>query len=438
MPVLDSSELPPNKPADVAKRQRLRTDLEIRTAVCRNGKATKYTVDNGPFKGLFLQVEPSGSKYWRYRYRLPDGREHLAALGVYPVVTLADARRAHEAAVRSLNQGVDPVEQKRRDAQAAIKAAASTFEVVCRTWHQARRNKWTPDNAVRILRRLEQHLFPDLGRLPVAEVTARQVLATLRKIEAQGSFETARRCLQYTSGALRLALWDGHVSTVVTDAIPVDALTSPSDRHHTRVNPDEIGALLRAVDAAELRHTTYLALQLVFLTAVRTAEAREARWVEFDLDSARWAIPAERMKMNEAHIVPLSTQAVAVLRELARHTGGGVLLFPNQARPLAPMSENTMLYALNRAGYAGRQTVHGIRGLFSTVANESGEWDADVIELSLAHKPTNAVRSAYNSAKRLADRTRLMQWWADYLDRARSGATVLQLAVSQPVMAKAA
>ena len=406
---------------------KLKTDLEIKKATAPADRAVKLRVDNGAFRGLVLQIEPSGAKYWRYRYQTLDGREHVAALGVYPTIGLADARREHEKACKALAQGVDPVRAKREQKIAAVAAAASTFEVVCRNWHRNRMNKWTPDNAVRILRRLENHMFPDLGKLPVADVTARQILATLRKIELDGSYETARRCLQYTSGALRLAAWDGHVPSAVTDTIPADALTSQPDRHHSRVKPDEIGTLLRAIDAANLRPATRLAIALVFLTAVRTTEARAARWVEFDLDAARWAVPAERMKMSEAHIVPLSQQAVAVLRELQLHTGNGELLFPNVSRPLVPMSENTMLYALNRAGYAGRQTVHGIRGLFSTNANESGRWDGDVIELCLAHKPNNAVRSAYNSAQRLADRARLMQWWADHLDRARAGATLLHM-----------
>lgn len=416
--------------APKAARPKLKTDLEIKKAVANPDKIVKLRVDNGAFRGLVLQIEPSGAKYWRYRYQTLDGREHVASLGVYPTISLADARREHEKACKALAQGVDPVRAKREQKLAAVASAASTFEVICRNWHRNRLHKWTRDNAVRILKRLENHMFPTLGKIPVADVTARQILAVLRNIEAVGSFETARRCLQYTAGALRLAAWDGHVPSAVTDAIPEDALTAQPDRHHNRVKPDEVGSLLRAIDAAKLRPVTRLAIALVFLTAVRTTEARAAQWVEFDLDASRWAIPAERMKMSEAHIVPLSAQAVAVLRELHAITGKGELLFPNAARPLVPMSENCMLYAFNRAGYAGRQTVHGIRGLFSTTANESGRWDGDVIELCLAHKPNNAVRSAYNSAQRLADRTKLMQWWADHLDRARAGATLLHLPTS--------
>jgi integrase len=386
------------------------------------GKPSKYPDGHG----LYIHVEPTGAKYWRYRYRTPDGRERVAALGVYPVLSLADARKAHADARKALAGGVDPVQHK-RDAKAAARVSAeSTFEVAARQWHQHKRNKWTPPNAVRIMRRMEMHLFPALGAVPVAELTARLVLDTVRKIEATGSLETARRCLQYTTGTLRLAALNGLVQTVTTDAIGRDALTSPTERNHSRVKPEEMGALLRAIDAANLRPVTRLALALVFQTAVRTTEARAARWAEFDLDGARWTIPAERMKMDAAHIVPLSRQAVATLRELQQHTGTGDLLFPNQNRPLAPMSENAMLYAMNRAGYAGRQTVHGIRGLFSTTANESGKWEADVIELCLAHQSGNAVRRAYNSAQRLPDRAKLLQWWADSLDTARAGATIIE------------
>ena len=392
----------------------------------KNAKATGKARKIADAHGLYLHVEPTGAKYWRYRYRTADGRERVAALGVYPVLSLADARKAHADARKALANGLDPVQQKREAKALARASAESTFEAIARQWHHAKRNKWTPDNAVRIMRRMEMHLFPALGAVPVAEITARLVLDTIRKIEAAGTLETARRCLQYTSGTLRFAALDGLVQTVTTDAIGRDALTSATDRNHSRVKPEEIGALLRAIDASSLRPITRLALALVFQTAVRTTEARAARWAEFDLDAARWTIPAERMKMDAAHIVPLSRQAVATLRELQQHTGDGDLLFPNQARPLVPMSENAMLYALNRAGYAGRQTVHGIRGLFSTTANESGKWEADVIELCLAHQSGNAVRRAYNSAQRLPDRAKLLQWWADHLDTARAGATIIE------------
>jgi len=400
------------------------TDLAVKNAKPNETKSRKMADANG----LYLQVEPTGSKYWRYRYRTPDGRERVAALGVYPVLSLADARKAHADARKARAAGIDPVQHKRELKAAARVSAESTFEVLARQWHEAKlkKGKWIDDNAARIVRRLEMHVFPTLGALPVADVTAQRVLDTLHKLELAGKHETAARCLEYTKGVLRLAAKKKLVTMIATDAISRDDLIGGVTRNHNRVKPEEIGPLLRAVDAANLRPVTRLALALVFQTAVRTTEARAARWAEFDLDGARWTIPAERMKMDAAHIVPLSRQAVATLRELQRHTGDGELLFPNQARPLAPMSENAMLYALNRAGYAGRQTVHGIRGLFSTTANESGKWDADVIELCLAHQSGNAVRRAYNSAQRLPDRAKLLQWWADQLDTARAGAVVIE------------
>ena len=394
----------------------------------KNAKATDKARKIADAHGLYLHVEPTGAKYWRYRYRTPDGRERVAALGVYPVLSLADARKAHADARKALAGGVDPVQHKRETKAAARVSAESTFEVLARQWHDAKqkKGKWIDDSAVRIMRRLETHVFPMLGALPVAEVTAQWVLDAVQKLELAGKHETASRCLEYTRGVLRLAAKKKLVTMIATDAISRDDLAGGVTRNHNRVKPEEIGALLRAIDAANLRPVTRLALALVFQTAVRTTEARAARWSEFDLASARWTIPAERMKMDAAHIVPLSRQAVATLRELQQHTGTGDLLFPNQNRPLAPMSENAMLYAMNRAGYAGRQTVHGIRGLFSTTANESGKWDADVIELCLAHQSGNAVRRAYNSAQRLPNRAKLMQWWADSLDTARVGATIIE------------
>ena len=225
MPLPTTAPAPSDRAPKRAK-AKLKTDLEIKKAVAAGGKAVKLRVDNGAFRGLVLHVEPSGAKYWRYRYQTLDGREHVAALGVYPTIGLADARREHEKACKALAQGVDPVRAKRQQKEAAVVAAASTFEVICRNWHRNRLHKWTPDNAVRILKRLENHMFPTLGKIPVADVTARQILAVLRNIEAVGSYETARRCLQYTSGALRLAAWDHHVPSAVTDAIPEDALTA--------------------------------------------------------------------------------------------------------------------------------------------------------------------------------------------------------------------
>jgi integrase len=402
-------------------RQKL-TELAVKNAKAV-GKPRKLADANG----LYLHVEPTGAKYWRYRYRSLDGREKVVSLGVYPVLSLAAARKKHADARTQVASGGDPVEHKRAIKLAAQVAAANSFESIARAWHARKKGDWKNEkNAVSVLRRMEQHLFPSLGRKPVTEVTARMVLDTVKRIEAAGTLETARRCLQYADAALRYAVVHGHVSHVVTHALGRDALTAAPARNHPRVKPEEIGAVLRAVDAADLRPATRLCLALVFQTAVRSGEARGARWSEFDLDQARWTIPAERMKMANAHIVPLSKQAIATLRELQQHTGDCELLFPNQSQPLKPMSENAMQYALNRAGYAGRQTVHGIRGLFSTTANESGQWDGDVIELCLAHNVGGSVRRAYNSSQRLPDRAKLMQWWADQLDSARAGATIIE------------
>jgi len=408
------------------------TDLAVKNAKPNGERARKLADANG----LYLHIETTGAKYWRYRFRTLDGRERVAALGIYPLVTLADARKAHLEARRLVSAGEDPVAVKQAAKRDAQTAAASTFEVVARAWHAKKATEWTPLNMQRVLRRMEIHLFPDLGALPVAEIKPKQILGTLRKIEATGLFETAHRCLSYVKCVLQLAREDELIESLATEAISHGALTAPADRNYSRVKPDEIGALCRAIDAANLFPTTRLGLAFVLLTAVRSCEARGARWVEFDLQHGRWTIPGERMKMGAAHIVPLSRQALALLMELREHSGEREFLFPNHNRPQVPMSENAMLYALNRAGYAGRQTVHGFRGLFSTVANESGEWDADVIELCLAHQSGNAVRRAYNSAQRLADRTRLMQWWADYLDRSRAGAEVV--VINRPVILKTA
>lgn len=408
-------------------RQKL-TDLAVRNAKPNGDKARKMADANG----LYLHVDPNGSKYWRYRYRMPDGRERVAALGQYPVLSLADARAAHLEARRRLSAGTDPAQHKRQAKAAAIAAAEATFERCGRQWHTQNSKLvkngsplWTPDNAKRILGRLQNHLFPKLGARPIESITSDDLLAVLRAIEAAGKHETAHRCLQYLRGIFRDAKRAKLITENVTADIDDTDLLPREKRHHSRVSQEHIGSLLRAVEAADLRPVTKLALQFVFLTAVRTTEARAARWAEFDLGKRRWLIPKERMKMGEAHLVPLSEQAVALLAKIQILTGDGELLFPNQSRPTECMSNNTMLYALYRAGFAGRQTVHGIRALFSTAANESGDWDRDVVELCLAHQDRDETRAAYNAATRLKDRTLLMQWWADYLDQARAGARVL-------------
>ncbi len=404
-------------------RQKL-TDIAVKGA--KPGERPKKLADAN---GLYLHVDPSGGKYWRFRYRTIDGREKTLAIGTYPTVSLAEARKAHEAARKLVADGGDPSEQKQRERAQRKEALATTFEKVARAWHSASRSKWTPDNAVRIMRRLETHVFPMIGNVAIEAVTARMLKDLLHRIDVAGKHETTRRTLQYCNAVFHFAFKKDWIERNVCDKIDTeDVVTSYKVRNHPRVNPEEMGELFRTIARADLRPFTRYALELVALTAVRTGEARQARWIEFDFDKAQWVIPAERMKRKDmgSQIVPLSRQAIAVLRALQPHTGSGELLFPNQSRPSEPMSENTMLYAMNRMGYAGRQTVHGFRGLFSTVANESGEWDADVIELCLAHSEENKVRAAYNGAKRLTDRARLMQWWADRIEVARDGATVIE------------
>jgi integrase len=349
---------------------------------------------------------------------------------VYPGVSLVDARKAHEAARKFVAEGGDPSQQKKDERAQRKHALATTFESVAREWHKAKLAKWTPDNAARILRRLEMHVFPIIGNVPIEAVTTRMVIDVVQRVDVAGKHETARRTLQFIAAVLKLAMQRGYVDRMVTAAIDSeDVISSHRVRNHPRVNADEMGDMLRTLARADLRPITRHGIELVALTAVRTSELRYARWSEFDFERAQWVIPAERMKRKDygSHIVPLSKQAIAVLRSLQMHSGGGELLFPNQSKPSEPMSENTMLYAMNRMGYAGRHTIHGFRGLFSTMANETGEWDADVIELCLAHRATNAVRAAYNGAQRIADRTKLMQWWADRMDFACDGAKVLEM-----------
>lgn len=383
-----------------------------------------------PFKlfdsgGLYLLVSPGGRrkpeglKHWRLKYRIA-GKEKLLALGVYPHVSIAHARTARDEAKRLLAEGRDPASARREEKRAALISAATTFEAVGREWVEQRRNRWTPDHAERVLDSLITDVFPTIGSRPIAEISAPELLHVLRKIEARGALEVASRVYQRCSAIFRYA-----VATGRCERSPVGdlrgALKAPKREHRPALLAADLPEYLRALHAYEGQLQTKLALKLLALTFVRSGELRGADWSEFDLEHAEWRIPAERMKMRAAHIVPLSRQALAVLAQLKPLTADQRFLFPNLHKPGTCMSENTMLFALYRMGYHSRATGHGFRATASTILNEHG-WRADAIERQLAHAEKNKVRAAYHRSEYLAERRKMMQAWADYLDRAAYGA----------------
>lgn len=328
---------------------------------------------------------------------------------------MAEARDRRSQARKVLANGNDPLNAKKEAKRLAILKTANAFEVVAREWFDKRKHEWAPRSADTMLDRLEKHILPRLGQRPIAEITAPDVLAILRVVESRGALETARRVMQMCGQIFMYAIVTGRAERNPVPDLR-GALRTPVVKHHSFLREADLPVYLKKLKAYDGSLQTKLSLRLLLLTFVRTNELRGAQWEEVNWDKAEWRIPAERMKMKELHIVPLSKQAVTVLRELQKHSGKREHIFPNQHNPVTFMSENTMLYALYRMGYHSRTTGHGFRSTASTILNENG-FRADVIERQLAHSERNTVRAAYNHAQYLPERRKMMQWWADYLDR---------------------
>ena len=382
-------------------------------AKARNAKprSKPYKIADG--EGLFLLITPSGGKYWRLKYFFA-GKEKLLALGVYPQVTLADARERRAQARKVLAAGNDPGEAKKEAKRLAVVRSGNSFEVIAREWFEKRKHEWASSSADCALSRLEQHILPKLGSRPIAQITAPDILSMLRAVEARGTLETARRLMQICGQIFMYAIATGRAERNPVPDLR-GALKTPVSKHYSFLQANELPSYLQTLEAYDGSALTKLALRLLLLTFVRTNELRGAQWTEIDWDKSEWRIPPERMKMKELHIVPLSRQAIVVLRELETHSGNRDYVFPNHHNPLTYMSANTMIYALYRMGYHSRTTGHGFRSTASTILNEHG-FRADVIERQLAHSERNTVRAAYNHAQYLPERRKMMQWWADYLD----------------------
>lgn len=387
------------------------TDLKIRQSQPKD-KAYKIT-DGG---GLFLQVNSNGTKYWRLKYRIMD-KEKLLALGTYPAVSLAQAREKREEAKKTINQGIDPIEQKRAVKRDRVIKANNTMELIAREWHTRHYDQWSQRHADNILHRLEMDIFPVLGKLPIHAITPPILLEALQKIEDRGANEIARRALQVSGQVFRYAVVTGRAERDVSVDLK-GALKKYKKSHYAAIDGQEIPALLKAIDEnrPRLYRQTILAVKLLMLTFVRTSELIEATWSEFDFDKAEWHIPAERMKMRLPHVVPLSQQVITMLQELQEMNGKREFILPSLINPRKHMSNGTILGALKRLGYHKRMTGHGFRALaMSTIKEELG-YRHEVVDRQLAHVPANQVDRAYDRAKFLPERRIMMQKWADYID----------------------
>jgi integrase len=391
------------------------TDAKLRT-LSEPGKH----FDGG---GLYLELTKAGGRYWRMKYR-HGGKEKRLAFGVYPAVSLKDARDQATAARKVIQSGDDPGALRKADKAKAAHEAVNTLEAVARDWMKHQGTRWEAVTLGRIRASFEADIFPALGARPLASIKPGELMAAVKKIEARGAGELAARVLQRVKAVYRWAVTHERIeSNPMLDLVPSEILKPREVQHRAAMADRDLPEFLRKLDEYVGDMRTAQALRLVLLTATRPGEVRGARWPEFDLDAALWVIPAERMKMRHEHRVPLSVQAVEVLRTMQPHSDGGGLVFPSPSYRSKPLSENTLNSALARMGFKGSATAHGFRALFSTVANECG-WNPDVIERQLAHKERNKVRAAYHRSTYLQERSKLMQWWADYLDGRKGGKVV--------------
>ncbi len=394
-------------------------DTKIRTAKM-TGKRFKLYDE----RGLYLEVTPTGSKRWRFKYRY-DNKEKLLSLGLYPDVSLKKARLRRDEAREQLADGVNPSELRKTEKIKKASVNKNTFEFIALEWHGKKKEKWSDKHAKRVLIRLKQDIFPWLGNHPIADIKATELLEALRKVEDRGAVETAHRIKQSCGQVFRYAISTNRAERDVTADLK-EGLTAYRSKHFASItDPKEIGALMRAIDSYSGSYIVRHALQLAPLVFVRPGELRHAEWTEFDLDEQQWVIPASKMKMKRKHIISLSTQAVAILREIHQLTSNSRYVFHSERTNTRPMSENTINAALRRLGYSKDQlTGHGFRSMASTRLNEQG-FNVDWIELQLAHTEGNSVRAAYNYAQYLPERKQMMQWYSDYLYRLRDGAEIL-------------
>lgn len=395
------------------------TDATCKSATSE-GLAIKKLADGG---GLFLWVYQNGRKFWRMRYELA-GKEKSLSFGAYPTVSLKDARARFSEERKKLGANLDPSAERQAAKRRVQQAVQNSFEATAREWYDKQRHTWKASHANDVLRRLEANSFPYIGRRPIAEIDAPELLAMVRRIETRGAYDLAHRVLQVCGQVFRYGIATGRCKHDLSTHLR-GALTPHVKKNQAAVRPEDFPSLLRAIDGYEATGDTQtmLALKMLALTFVRTNELIGAEWTEFDIENALWVIPATRMKMKTEHIVPLSIQALAILEGLKTTCGGSRFILPGRNRD-KPISNNTLLFALYRLGYKGRMTGHGFRAVASTALNEQG-YRSDVVERQLAHCERNEIRGAYNRAEYLTERIKMMQGWADYIDAIAAGAKVL-------------
>ncbi|EBK2895060.1 tyrosine-type recombinase/integrase [Escherichia coli] len=382
-------------------------DMQIRRA---KPEAKAYTLGDG--QGLSLLVEPNGSKSWRFRYRYA-GKPKMISLGVYPTITLAEARARRDEARKIVAEGKNPSEVRKEQKLALRIQSENAFEKIAREWHQMKSAKWSDGYASDIIEAFQNDIFPYVGTRPVGEIKPLELLNVLRKIEKRGALEKMRKVRQRCSEVFRYAIATGRAEFNPAADLS-SALEVHKSNHFPFLKSDEIPDFLRALDSYAGSRLVQIATKLLMVTGVRTIELRAALWQEFDLDNAIWEIPAERMKMRRPHLVPLSTQVLGFLNELKSMTGNYRYVFPGRNDPNKPMSEASVNQLIKRIGYAGKLTGHGFRHTLSTILHENG-FNTAWIEMQLAHVDKNTIRGVYNHAQYIEDRKKMMQWYSDFI-----------------------
>jgi integrase len=398
------------------------TDVKTRTV---KPQEKPFKISDG--NGLFLLVNPNGSKWWRFKYRF-DGKEKLLSFGTYPEVSLSSARDKRAEARRQVAAGIDPGEVRKAKKAARTESVANSFEVIAREWHGKFLHTWTPTYAARVIGRLQDDVFPWMGNRPISDLKAPDVLAVLRRIESRGALETAHKIRNSVGQVFRYAVATGRAERDPSGDLK-GALPPNTVKHLAALtDPKDVAVLLRAIDDYQGSFVVKCAMRLAPLVFVRPGELRQAEWSEIDLEKAEWNIPAEKMKMNHAHLIPLSRQAVEILEEIKPLTGSGRYVFPSGWSFIRPMSENAVLVALRRMGYGkDEMTGHGFRAMARTILDEVLQVRPDFIEHQLAHAVKDPNGRAYNRTSHLAERRKMMQTWADYLDGLKTGAKVIPI-----------
>ncbi|GAB2198400.1 tyrosine-type recombinase/integrase [Sessilibacter sp. MAH4] len=404
------------------------TDTQVRKASAAD--KDQWLSDSN---GLRLLVKTNGSKYWRLKYRFL-GKQKTLAIGVYPDISLKDARQLTLKAREQINNGIDPSDLRKSDKLNTVEKSSNLFSKIAKDWWNHQKGTWKPDHANRVFLRLEQNVFPLIGNKPITEIKPQEIIQITRAVESRGAPDVASRTLQDVRRVFRYAVQNNLIE-INPAADLTGILKARKTEHRASLPREELPEFLKALANYKTkgRSLTQLSIELLILTFVRPGELRGARWEEFDLEERIWRIPAERMKMGTEHLVPLATQTITILEKIREISGGYPLLFPSERNREVPMSDNTMRRAIFKLGYDGnhegktKANPHGFRATASSILNETG-FNPDAIERQLSHMERNGVRAAYiHHARFLEERINLMQWWANYLDSLKKPGVVVPI-----------